>query len=161
MQISCVFTDTPPRPHASSTWSISAIHTTDNTHQKVPTQENCPSRFLSLFCTPYCESESQLLPIVDRQTFLKQTAKTQSNISATRIVHQFPGTIQDKSNDLLANSVISTREIVGNVFLSRDQSLRVTQLPTYDGAPFHHEPGLQIDEHFLSAVNQLCYLTFR
>ena len=99
------------RPHASSTWSISAIHTTDNTHQKVPTQENCQSRFLSLFCNPYCESESQLLPIVDRQTFLKQTAKTQSNISATRIVHQFPGTIQDKGNDLL-------------IFLSRDQSLK-------------------------------------
>ena len=161
MQISCVFTDTPPRPHASSTWSISAIHTTENTHQKVPTQENCQSRFLSLFCYPYCESESRLLPIIDRQTFLKQTAKTQSNISATRIVHQFPGTIQDKGNDLLANSVISTREIVGNVFLSRDQSLKVTQLPTYDGAPFHREPGLQIDEHFLSAVNKLCYITFR
>ena len=29
MQISCVITDTLPRPHASSTWSISAIHATD------------------------------------------------------------------------------------------------------------------------------------
>ena len=129
MQISCVFTDTPPRPHASSTWSISAIHTTDNSHQKVPTQENCLPRLLLLFCNPYCESESRLLPIVDRQTFQKQTAETQSNISATRIVHQFPGAIQDKSNDLLADSGISTREIVGSIFQSRDQSLRVTQLP--------------------------------
>ena len=129
MQISCVFTDTPPRPHASSTWSISAIHTTDNSHQKVPTQENCLPRLLLLFCNPYCESESRLLPIVDRQTFQKQTAETQSNISATRIVHQFPGAIQDKSNDLLADSVISTREIVGSIFQPRDQSLRVTLLP--------------------------------
>ena len=161
MQISCVFTDTLPRPHASSTWSISAIHTTDNTHQEVPSQENCLPRLLLLFCNPYCESESQLLPMVDRQTFQKQTAETQPNISATRIVHQFPGAIQDKSSDLLANSVISTREIVGSVFLSRDQSLRVTLLPTYDGAHFNHEPGLQINEHFLSAVNKLCYLTFR
>ena len=162
----------PPRPHASSTWSISAIHTTDNSHQKVPTQENCLPRLLLLLCNPYCESESRLLPIVDRQTFQKQTAETRSNISATRIVHQetlkanaivrqFPEAIQDKGNDFLANSVISTREIVGSVFLSRDQSLRVTQLPTYDGTHFNHERGLQINEHFLSAVNKLCHLTFR
>ena len=103
-----------------------------STQQITRTKKYLPKKTANLdssHSNPYCESESRLLPIVDRQTFLKQTAKTQSNISATRIVYQFPGTIQDKGNDLLANSVISTREIVGNVFLSRDQSLRVTQLP--------------------------------
>ena len=55
--------------------------------EKVPTQENCLPRLLLLFCNPYCESESRLLPIIDRQTFQKQTAETQSNITTTRIVH--------------------------------------------------------------------------
>ena len=172
MQISCVFTDTPPRPHASSTWSISAVHTTDNSHQKVPTQGNCTPQLIVLLRSPHCESEFRLLPVVDRQTFQKQTAETRSNISATHIVHQetlkasaivrqFPEAVQDKGNDFLANGVISTREIVGSVFLPRDRSLKVKQLPTCDGAHFNHEHGLQINDHFLSAVNKLCYLTFQ
>lgn len=48
--------------------------------------------------------------------------------------HQFTDSVQDRVDDLLADSVVPTGVIVGCVFLSRDQLFRVEELAVGSGA---------------------------
>ncbi len=44
------------------------------------------------------------------------------------MTYQFANSVQNKINDLFANSVVTTGIVIGSIFLSSDELLRVEQL---------------------------------
>jgi len=50
-------------------------------------------------------------------------------------------------DDLLADGVVATGEVVGGVLLAGDELLRVEELPVGAGADLVDHGGLEVDEH--------------
>ncbi|ELK23891.1 hypothetical protein MDA_GLEAN10020514 [Myotis davidii] len=82
------------------------------------------------------ELQLGLLAIIDRETFHQQRGKpktssptkaveNQEALKGCALVSQFPNSMQDEVNDLLASGVVSTGIVIGSIFLACNQQLRV------------------------------------
>ena len=110
------------------------------------------------------ELQLGLLAIVNREAFHQEGSESRSgatakgvekkeSLEARALVSQLANTVQNEVNDLLANGVVSTSIVVGSIFLSGDQLLRVEQLAVGSSSDFINDSGLQINKD--SAGNML------
>ena len=91
------------------------------------------------------ELQFGFLAVVDGQTLHQQGGESGSGSSAEGVedeealktgalVSQFPDSVQDKVNNLLANGVVTTSVVVGSILFAGDQLLGVEQLTVGSGA---------------------------
>mmetsp|Transcript_87052 Transcript_87052/g.230521 ORF Transcript_87052/g.230521 Transcript_87052/m.230521 type:complete len:287 (+) Transcript_87052:756-1616(+) len=107
---------------------------------------------------PHGERDLRLLPVVHRQALQHQATEPGASASAdgivdhealeaSAVVGQLPDPIQDEVDDLLADGVVPSREVVRGVLLAGDELLRVKQLTVGTRAYFIDHSGLQVDHH--------------
>lgn len=104
------------------------------------------------------ELQLGLLAIVHRQTLHQQRGEArtgsttkavehQETLETCALVSQFANSVQNKINELFANSVVTTGVVIGSIFLSCDELLRVEQLTVCTSAHLINDSGLQIYKH--------------
>ena len=72
--------------------------------------------------------------------------ENQEALKTCALFSHFPNLVQDEVNDL-ASSVVSTGILIGSIFLSCDQLLRVEELAVGTSANFINDCGLQVYKH--------------
>ena len=103
------------------------------------------------------ELQLGLLAIVNREAFHQERGESRSSatskgveekesLKARALVSQLANTVQNKVDNLLANGVMSTSIVVGSIFLSGDQLLRVEQLAVGSSTDFINDSGLQVNK---------------
>mmetsp|Transcript_26422 Transcript_26422/g.79629 ORF Transcript_26422/g.79629 Transcript_26422/m.79629 type:complete len:322 (-) Transcript_26422:53-1018(-) len=111
-----------------------------------------------LGASPSREAQLGLFPIVHREALKHQAAKARAGAAAARvedhealqaraIVRKLPDAVQDQIDNLLANGVVATREIVRRILLAGDQLLRMEELPVGACAHLVHDRRLQVHEN--------------
>jgi hypothetical protein len=68
-------------------------------------------------------------------------------LQACAVVGKLTNPVEDKINNLFANCVMSAREIIRSIFLTRYQLLWMKKLPVGTRADLVHDGWLQIDHH--------------
>jgi hypothetical protein len=103
------------------------------------------------------ETELGLLSVINRKTLQEERTKTgtgtttngvedQETLETSTVVSQLTDAVQSKVNNLLTNGVVTTGVVVGSIFLTGDQLLRVKQLTVSSGADLIDNSRLQIEE---------------
>jgi hypothetical protein len=106
---------------------------------------------------PYGERNLGFFTIVNRQTLQHQASETGTGTTSASVVHkeslqasavirQFTDSVQAQVNDFFSDSVVTTSEVVSSIFLTRDQLLRVKQLPVRTGAHFIDDSRFQVNK---------------
>jgi len=105
-----------------------------------------------------CELQLGLLAVVHGETFHEQGSEArpgtsskavekEESLKAGTLISQFPDTVQDQVDDLLADGVVTTGVVVSSIFLAGDQLLWVEQLAVGTSAHFINYCGLKINEN--------------
>lgn len=63
------------------------------------------------------------------------------------VICEFSDSVEAKINDFLSDSIVSSGEIVGGVFLSRNKLFRVEELSVSSGSNFINNGWFQIQEN--------------
>ena len=103
------------------------------------------------------EFELGLLSVVDRQTLHQQGSEARASAStegmeneetlkASALVRQLADAVEHQIDDFLANGVVTTGVVVGGVFLSGNQLLRVEKSSVSTSANFVNDSRLKIDK---------------
>lgn len=103
------------------------------------------------------KGELGLASVVDGKTFQKKGSKTGSGTSTSSmedeetletgtVVSNLTDAVQDNINNLLSDGIMSTGVVVGGVFLSRDDLLRVVELGVLSTADFITDGWFEIDK---------------
>jgi hypothetical protein len=111
-----------------------------------------------------------LLAIVDRQTLKEQSTETgtgtttegvenKETLETSAVIGESADAVQDNINELLTDGVVTTGIVVGSIFLTSNQLLRVEQLTVSTGADFINNGRLKIDKD--STRNVLSAAGFR
>ena len=111
----------------------------------------------NLRARPHGERNLGLLTVVDRQAFEHQATKTGSGTTTDRVVNEktletstvvreFADAVQTQVDDLLANGVVATSEVVSGILLAGDQLLWVEELTVGTRAHLIDDGRFQIDE---------------
>lgn len=101
------------------------------------------------------EAELGLLAVVDRQALEKQRGEARASattsgveaeeaLQASAVVCELADTVEDQVNNLLADGVVATREVVRGVLLAGDQLLRVEELAVGARADFVNDGRLEV-----------------
>jgi hypothetical protein len=107
---------------------------------------------------PNCERDLRFLTIVHRKTLKKKTTQSRTGSTSTcienektlqtgAVISQLPDSIETDVNNLLANSVVSTSEIVSSILLSGNKLLRMEELAIGPSPHFIDYGRLQIDKN--------------
>jgi len=107
---------------------------------------------------PDGEGDLRLLTIVDRQTLEHQATETGTStttagvedkeaLETSAVVSELADTVEAEVDDFLTDGVVTTGEVVGGIFLTRDQLLGVEQLTVSTGTNLINDGGLEIDEY--------------
>merc|ERR1711894_868967 len=70
----------------------------------------------------------------------------EESLETSALIGQFPDTVEYKVDDLLSDGVVTTGVVVGSIFLSGDELLRVEKLTVGSGTDPINYSWLQIDE---------------
>ena len=70
--------------------------------------------------------------------------ENQEALKTRALVSQFPNSVQDKVNDLFANSVVPSGIVIGSIFLACDELLRMEELAVGASAKFIDDCGFQV-----------------
>jgi hypothetical protein len=103
------------------------------------------------------ESEFGLLAIVNRQTFQEEGSETgtgtstdgiedQETLETSAVVGELTNAVQAHVDNLLANGVVTTSEVIGGIFLTRDELFRVEQLTVSASANLIDHSRFKIDK---------------
>jgi len=103
------------------------------------------------------EAQLGLLAVVDRQALQQQRAEARAGATADGVEHQealqaravvgqLADAVQGEVDNLLADGVVATGEVVGGVLLAGDQLLGVEQLAVGAGADLVDDGRLQVQE---------------
>merc|ERR1712196_318460 len=106
---------------------------------------------------PHGERDLRLLAVVDREALEEQAAETRAcaatagvedheTLKTRAVVRELAKPVEDEVNDLLADRVVATGEVVRGILLTGDQLLRVEQLPVRTSADLIDDRRLQVDE---------------
>mmetsp|Transcript_17239 Transcript_17239/g.29036 ORF Transcript_17239/g.29036 Transcript_17239/m.29036 type:complete len:244 (+) Transcript_17239:669-1400(+) len=104
------------------------------------------------------EAELGLFAIVDRKALQQKRAQARSSTTTNgveykesletgAVVGQLANTVEAQVNNLFPDGVVAAGEVVGGVFLSRDQLLGVEQLAVGTSADLINDGGLEINKH--------------
>jgi len=103
------------------------------------------------------ESELGLAAVVDGKTFKDKRAETGSGtpsysiedeetLKTSAIVCKLADAVKNKVNNFLSDGVVTTGVVVGSIFLSGNQLLRVIQLPVGSRANFVNDSWLKVNK---------------
>ena len=98
-----------------------------------------------------------LLAIVNREALHEQRGESRASatskgvedeesLESCALVSQLADPVQDQVDNLLANGVVAAGIVVGGVFLSSDELLRVEELPVGAGTHLINDGGLQVNK---------------
>jgi hypothetical protein len=101
------------------------------------------------------ERQLGLTAVIDRKTLQKKGSETRSGSSSGgmeyqktlktgTVISQLSDSVQDKVDNFFTNGVVTTGVVIGGIFLTRDDLLRVIQLTVGSGTDFVTHSGLQI-----------------
>mmetsp|Transcript_9182 Transcript_9182/g.18520 ORF Transcript_9182/g.18520 Transcript_9182/m.18520 type:complete len:581 (-) Transcript_9182:2-1744(-) len=104
------------------------------------------------------EGQLRLAAVVDRQALEQQGSKARASATANGIEHEealeacavvreLANAVEHEVDDLLADSVVAARVIVGGVLLAGDQLLWVVQLAVSASANLIDDGRLEVNEH--------------
>jgi hypothetical protein len=104
------------------------------------------------------EVEFALLAVVHRESLKEKRAKTRASSSSNRVedeetlktsalVSKFSDSVEAEVNNFLSNGVVTTGVVVGCVFLSGDELLRVEELSIGSSSDFVNDGGFEVEEH--------------
>ncbi len=99
----------------------------------------------------------RFLAVVNRKTFHQQRGESgtststervedEKSLKASALIGQLADAIQHKVDDFLANGVVTTSVVVGGVFLTGDQLLRVKQRAVGASTDLIDDGGFQVDK---------------
>mmetsp|Transcript_2838 Transcript_2838/g.6222 ORF Transcript_2838/g.6222 Transcript_2838/m.6222 type:complete len:325 (-) Transcript_2838:54-1028(-) len=105
----------------------------------------------------HSEAQLGLLAVVDGQTLQQQRAQTRAStttnsvedqeaLQTSAVISQLADAVQGQIDNLLADGVVATGEVVGSILLAGDQLLRVEQLTVGASADLVHDSGLKVQE---------------
>jgi len=121
-----------------------------------------------LRAAPHGEGDLGLLTVIDGETLHHEATKTGSgtttdgmvdeeSLKTSAVIRKLTDAVQAQVNNFLTDGVVTTGEVVGGIFLTRDQLFRVEQLTVGSGAHLIDDGGLQIDKdgsgHVLSGTS--------
>ena len=69
------------------------------------------------------------------------------SLESSALISQLSNCVETEIDDLLSHSVVSTSVVVGGIFLSGYQLLRVEQLSVGSSSHFIYDSWLQVQEH--------------
>jgi len=103
------------------------------------------------------ELQLGLAAIVDRQTFQQEGTETGTGTTTEGVIHeealetrtvisQLTYAVENEVNHFLSDGVVTTRIVVGSIFLSRDKLLWVVDLAVGSSTDFVDHSWFQIDE---------------
>jgi hypothetical protein len=98
-----------------------------------------------------------LLAVVDRQALEEEGSETGTGtttngvedkeaLKASAVIGQLADAVEGEVDNFLANGVVTTGVVVGGIFLTGDQLLRVEQLTVGTSADFIDDSGFEIEE---------------
>ena len=104
------------------------------------------------------ESELGLLSVVNGKSLQKKRTETRSGttsnsvedqetLETSTVVSQLPDSVEAQVDNLLSDGVVTTGEVVGSIFLTGDQLLRVEQLSVGSGTDLINNSRLKIEEN--------------
>ncbi len=107
---------------------------------------------------PDAEANLGLFAVVDGQALAQKGAETGSSattnslvdheaLETIAVVGKLADAVENEVNDLLADCVVTTGEVVGGVLFAGDELLGVEQLAVGAGADLIDNGGLQVDEN--------------
>jgi len=107
---------------------------------------------------PDGERDLGFLTVINGQPFQHEATKTgtgtttdsvvdDETLKTSTVILQFPDPVQNKVNNFLTNGIVTPLEVVGSIFLTGDQLLRVEQLPVGTSPNLIDDGGLEINEH--------------
>ena len=96
--------------------------------------------------------------IIDRQTFQEKGTKTRASSTTSgvenhealetgAVIGEFADTIQHQIDDFFANGVVTTGIVVGSIFLTGNELLRVVKLAVSTGTDFITHTRFQINKY--------------
>jgi hypothetical protein len=111
-----------------------------------------------LRATPHCETDLGLLAIINRETLEEQASKTGASaatasvvdnkaLQTSAVVSKLTQTIQDQVNNILSYRLVATSEVVGSIYLTREQLLWVEQLTVGASTDFINHGWLEVNVH--------------
>jgi len=95
--------------------------------------------------------------VVDGKSLKKKRSETRSSsttsgvedeetLKSGTVISELSDAVKDKVDNLLTDGVVTTGVVVGGIFLSRDELLRVVELSVGSGSDFIKRSRLKIDE---------------
>merc|ERR1719263_2223552 len=116
------------------------------------------------------EGDLGLAAVVHGKALQKEGAKTGASatsgsvvahetLETSAVISELADAVEDEVDDLLADGVVATSVVVGSIFLSGDDLLRVVELAVGAGADLVTHSGLKVDVH--SARNVLASTSLR
>jgi len=104
------------------------------------------------------ELQLGLLSVVNTEPLAEQRGQTgsgtstegmedQESLESSTLVSQFPDSVQNKIDDLLSDSVVTSGVVVGGILLASDQLLRVEELSVGSSSDLIDDGWLQINKH--------------
>merc|ERR1719506_3594156 len=140
-----------------STWLVTSVCSrSECTHSTV--LYRLDARRGNLRARPDGEGDLRLLAVVDGEALQEQAAETRPSAAAARVkdhetlearavVRELAQAVEDQVHDLLADGVVTPREVVGGVLLTADQLLRVEELAVRARADLVNDGRLEVNEH--------------
>ena len=103
------------------------------------------------------EVDLGLLAVIDGESFQKEGAETGSgtttdgvedheSLETGTVVSELSESVQAKVNHFLTNGVVTSGEVVGGIFLTRDQLFGMEQLSVSTSSDFINDSGFKINE---------------
>lgn len=103
------------------------------------------------------ETELGLLAVVDRESLEEEGAESGSGtttdgvedeeaLETSAVVSQLSDSVEAEIDDFSTNGVVTSGEVVGGIFLTGDQLLRVEQLSVGSGSDLIDDGWLQVEE---------------
>jgi len=111
-----------------------------------------------LWARPDSEGELGLLAVVNGQALQHQAAQARASattdsvedheaLQASAVVSQLSDSVQDQVDNLLADGVVASSEVVGGILLTSDQLLWVEELAVGASSDLIHDSWLQVNHH--------------
>ena len=76
-----------------------------------------------------------------------KAVENQAALKTCALVSQFPNSVQDEVDDLLANVVVTSGVVIGSIFLACDELLRVQELAVGASVNFINDREFQVYRH--------------
>merc|ERR1719199_602695 len=112
----------------------------------------------NLWAGPHGEAQLGLLAVVDREALQHEAAEARPSASTDSVVHheslqasavvsEFTNAVEHQVDDLLSDGIMTTRKVVGSIFLTSDELLWVEELAVGSRSHLIDHSGFEVNHH--------------